>query len=228
MTHHKRAASGLETKFAAGPQFKFAESDDGAMTVKGYASRFGEIDAGADSIERGAYAAGLMKMAEQGQRVKMLWQHDPSQVIGVWDEVAEDEIGLGVSGRLLKGVRLADEAAILVKAGAMDGLSIGYSVRSADRTTVDDQPVRVLKELDLWEVSLVTFPMQRSARLQKDVDWSNPRSVEALLRDAGASHKEAKRIVSAGVQSGPRDADWADDADTAALVASAFDAALRG
>jgi HK97 family phage prohead protease len=105
----------------------------------------------------------------------MLWQHDPAQPIGVWDEVREDATGLYVKGRILTEVARGKEAAALLAAGAIDGLSIGYRTRRADR---DGKGQRVLQELELWEVSLVTFPMQAEARVQAkavpatDADWS--------------------------------------------------------
>ena len=83
----------------------------------------------------------------------MLWQHDPAQPIGVWDEVREDARGLYVKGRLLEGVARAREAAALIAAGALDGLSIGYRTLRAGR---DEKGRRLLQELELWEVSLVT------------------------------------------------------------------------
>ena len=92
----------------------------------------------------------------------MLWQHDPSQPIGVWDHVTEDRKGLFVKGRILTVVERGREAAALIAAGAIDGLSIGYRTRSAGKTA---QGKRLLTDLDLWEVSLVTFPMALQARV---------------------------------------------------------------
>jgi len=92
----------------------------------------------------------------------MLWQHDPAQPIGVWDEVREDDTGLWVKGRLLRDVAKGREAAELIAAGAIDGLSIGYRTVKASK---NDKGQRVLQELELWEVSLVTFPMLPSARV---------------------------------------------------------------
>ena len=92
----------------------------------------------------------------------MLWQHDPAQPIGVWDEVREDEKGLWVKGRLLSTVAKGREAIELLSAGAIDGLSIGYRTVRASKS---EKGTRLLTELDLWEVSLVTFPMLPSARI---------------------------------------------------------------
>ncbi|MCE0504372.1 HK97 family phage prohead protease [Roseivivax sp. GX 12232] len=132
------------------------------LELAGYASRFGACDQGGDVVAPGAYAASLKRLAQEGRAVRMLWQHDPAQPIGVWSEVAEDATGLRVKGRLLRGVARAEEAAELVRAGAIDGLSIGYRTL---RATKNDRGQRVLTELELWEVSLVTFPMLPSARV---------------------------------------------------------------
>ena len=93
----------------------------------------------------------------------MLWQHDPTEPIGVWDEVREDERGLYVKGRLLDSVARAREAAALLEAGAIDGLSIGYKTVRASK---NEQGQRLLSEVELWEVSLVTFPMLPQARVE--------------------------------------------------------------
>lgn len=132
-------------------------------TISGYASLFGAADQGGDIVERGAYAASLSK----GRGVKMLWQHDPAQPIGVWDEVREDAKGLWVKGRLLTDVAKGREAASLIAAKAIDGLSIGYRTLKARK---DDAGQRHLTELDLWEVSLVTFPMLPEARVGAKAD----------------------------------------------------------
>jgi HK97 family phage prohead protease len=132
-------------------------------TISGYASLFGAADQGGDIVERGAYAASLAK----GRGVKMLWQHDPAQPIGVWDEVREDAKGLWVKGRLLTDVAKGREAASLIAAKAIDGLSIGYRTLKARK---DDAGQRHLTELDLWEVSLVTFPMLPEARVGAKAD----------------------------------------------------------
>lgn len=126
----------------------------------------------------------------------MLWQHDPAQPIGVWDEVREDEKGLYIKGRILDEVAKGREAVALIKAGAMDGLSIGYQVRKA---TKGADGSRELRDLDLWEVSLVTFPMQIEARatiksLSDEVE--KKRCLEEALRDVGFSGKESKHGAS--------------------------------
>lgn len=148
----------LEHKFARLMRDKTRDP----MVIEGYASLFGEIDQGRDIVQRGAYASSLARLAAKGQDIKMLWQHDPAQPIGVWQEVYEDDKGLYVKGRLLDNVARAQEAAALIDAGAIDGLSIGYRTV---KSTKNDKGHRLLSELELWEVSLVTFPMLPSARV---------------------------------------------------------------
>jgi HK97 family phage prohead protease len=135
--------------------------------VAGYASLFGLRDRGGDMVLPGAYGASLKRLAARGDKVRMLWQHDPSQPIGVWDEVYEDARGLYVTGRLLPDVARARDAAVLLAAGALDGLSIGYRTLRAEKLP---QGGRNLVEVEVWEVSLVTFPMQLEARLDQKSD----------------------------------------------------------
>ncbi|MFV0492421.1 MAG: HK97 family phage prohead protease [Pseudorhodobacter sp.] len=149
------------------PERKFHSPEAGLVVtdgtiVEGYASLFGKCDQGGDVVKKGAYAASLKRLSGGGRRVKMLWQHDPAQPIGVWDEVREDDTGLYVKGRILDEVERGREAAALLAAGAIDGLSIGYRTLRAER---DGKGHRLLSELELWEVSLVTFPMLPEARV---------------------------------------------------------------
>lgn len=155
---------------------------DGRM-IEGYASLFGKRDQGGDVVQKGAYAASLKMLAGSGRRVKMLWQHDPSQPIGVWDEVREDGVGLYVKGRILAEVDKGREAAALLAAGAIDGLSIGYRTLRAEK---DGKGQRLLSELELWEVSLVTFPMLQEARVaaKSDEQADTWHSVAQILNDA--------------------------------------------
>jgi len=148
-----------ETKFhCPGEGIQVAEGS----VIAGYASIFGERDHGGDMVMPGAYAASLNKLVKVGGRVRMLWQHDAAQPIGVWDEVREDARGLYVKGRLLTEVARGREAAALMEAGAVDGLSIGYRTVRAEKLPGGG---RKLLELELWEVSLVTFPMLPVARV---------------------------------------------------------------
>jgi len=153
---------GLETKFHQPGVVLGAGS-----VIEGYASVFGVRDQGGDVVMPGAYAASLKRLAAAGGRVRMLWQHDQAQPIGVWDEVVEDAHGLRVKGRLLTEVEKGREAAALMAAGAVDGLSIGYRTLRAEKLA---EGGRKLIELELWEVSLVTFPMLPVARVAAKSD----------------------------------------------------------
>jgi uncharacterized protein len=150
---------------------------EGGTEIAGYASLFGARDQGGDTVEPGAYAASLARMAAAGGRVKMLWQHDPAEPIGIWDEVREDARGLYVKGRILTDVARGREAAALIGAGAIDGLSIGYRTV---RATKGSGGLRHLNELDLWEVSLVTFPMLPAARVAAKADDPGTEAMRAL------------------------------------------------
>ncbi|WP_332638736.1 HK97 family phage prohead protease [Brevundimonas sp.] len=131
---------------------------DGGLKIEGYASLWGVADLNGDVVARGAFAASLVKTGARG--VRMLHQHESRAVVGVWDEMIEDERGLLVQGRVMDWSAEARFAAALSKAGALDGLSIGFRSSRARR----EGRLRVLVEVDLWEVSLVTFPMLPGAR----------------------------------------------------------------
>ena len=177
-------ANGLELKLAgpeAGPPVL---TDD--TVIEGYASLFGQTDQGGDIVMPGAYAKSLMRLSDRGAKVRMLWQHDPARPIGVWEEIREDKYGLWVKGRLLPEVAQAREAAALIAAGALDGLSIGFRTISAGR---DQKGRRLLTEIELWEVSLVTFPMLPSARVvqaKNEVIEMDPSMALAALFTAAA------------------------------------------
>lgn len=162
------------------------KADDAGM-VEGYGSVFGGLDSYGDTIEPGAFAESIAK-----RKPKMLWQHRMDKPIGVWDEVAEDGKGLRLKGRLAD-TELGREARQLVKMGAMDGLSIGY------RTLADEMRGnnRVLKKVDLWEVSFVTIPADENARAAVK-SLATERECEDALRDMGFSRREAKAFIARG------------------------------
>ena len=150
------------------PERKYLRPDAGltvtdGRVVSGYASLFGVKDQGGDVVAKGAYAVSLARLGKTGARVKMLWQHDPAEPVGAWISIAEDSIGLKVKGRLNLSVSRAREILALMREGAVDGLSIGFRTQRA----VEDRKagLRRLYRLDLWEISLVTFPMLPQARV---------------------------------------------------------------
>ncbi len=132
-----------------------------AGEIEGYASVFGIVDDGGDLVMKGAFARSLSKRGAAG--VKMLWQHKAAEPVGVWTSLEEDSRGLKVTGRLDLSVARAREALSLMRKGAVDGLSIGFKTLRA--TTDKTSGARRLLELDLWEISIVTFPMLSQARI---------------------------------------------------------------
>ena len=130
------------------------------LRVEGYASLWGTADLNGDVVARGAFGDSLARTGAAG--VRMLHQHEARAVVGVWDEMVEDERGLWVRGRIEDWSAEARFAGALSRAGALDGLSIGFRAAKARR----DGRLRVLTQVELWEVSLVTFPMLVGARFR--------------------------------------------------------------
>jgi HK97 family phage prohead protease len=135
---------------------------DADGVFEGYASLFGAADLGKDVVMPGAFSDSLRKRGVRD--VRLLWQHDPGQPIGRWLVIAEDRRGLRVRGKLNLAVERAREIHALMREGAVDGLSIGFRVERAraERPT----GLRRLEKLDLWEISVVTFPMLPDARVE--------------------------------------------------------------
>ena len=131
-----------------------------SLSITGYASLWGVADLNGDVVAKGAFAASLAKTGAGG--VRMLHQHESRAAVGVWDRMIEDERGLFVAGRIMDWSAEARFAQALSRAGALDGLSIGFRSSRARR----EGRLRVLVEVELWEVSLVTFPMLPGARFR--------------------------------------------------------------
>jgi len=152
---------------------------------EGYASVFGRVDEGGDIVLPGAFRKSLGLRGRH--RIKMLFQHDPKEPIGVWDAVREDDYGLWVEGRLVGEVPRADALRRLIARGAVDGLSIGF--RTVKSTREPRTGNRRLHEIDLWEISIVTFPMMDLARIAPGKPPRNPR-LERSLEAAIAAFKQ--------------------------------------
>lgn len=177
-----------------------AIGDDGQ--IAGYASAFGVVDSYGERVLPGAFKKSLAAAKREKRTIKMLYQHDTKQPIGVWDVVDEDTKGLHVEGRLLKDVSpKAAETYGLVKAGALDELSIGY--REIEAAPAKDNPAIIdLKQLDLREVSIVTFgALGRAAHIDEikslldEGKLPTVREFEGFLRDAGFSRSKAEAIA---------------------------------
>jgi len=131
---------------------------DGEGRFAGYASLFNKLDSGGDIVMPGAFARSLAKRRD---RIRLLFQHDPREPVGTWDTIHEDAHGLFVTGRLVPGVPRADALRQLIGQGALDGLSIGFRTVKATR----EGGHRKLWQVDLFEISIVTFPMMEDARI---------------------------------------------------------------
>ena len=200
-----------------------AAGDDGS--VEGYGSVFGVRDNYDDVIAKGAFAATLAAHKSAGTMPAMLWQHDACEPIGIWSEMVEDDKGLRIKGQLALDTARGKEAHALLKMGALNGLSIGFVSKqwAYDRET----DVRTLTEIDLWEVSLVTFPANEKARVtnvKSSDDLATPKDAERLLRDAGFSKSDATAFVSRVMRMGEA---RRDSADSTAVAMKAADRLLN-
>lgn len=167
-----RALPAREVKLLAEPPHR-VEADG---VFEGYASLFGRADLGGDVVAPGAFAESLRRRGAGG--VRLLWQHDPAEPIGRWLQLVEDERGLKARGELNLAVARAREVHALMRQGAVDGLSIGFRVERAraERAT----GLRRLERIDLWEISVVTFPMLPDARVSGVKRSPAPRGARLL------------------------------------------------
>ncbi len=191
-------------------EVKFAAPD--SMEFSGYGAAFGNIDSYGDVIAPGAFGETLHKSQTSGIWPAMLSQHggmgltaEDMTPVGVWAELAEDGNGLISKGVLAPTVR-GHELHTLMKMKprpAIDGLSIGYIAKKWTPRSKPDEPRRVLHEVDLMEISLVTFPANGKARITgvKSIG-DNERDIERwLMQDAGLSRKEARIVLNSGFKS---------------------------
>ena len=194
MLAFKDAALGREKK-AFALQIR-ATGEDGS--VEGYGSVFDVEDSYSDVIVKGAFEETIKAHKAAGTMPAMLWQHDAEHPIGVWTDMVEDSKGLVIKGRLAMETQKGREAYELLKMGAMKGLSIGFM--SKQWAYDEAAGIRTLTEIDLWEVSLVTFPANTKARVTsvKAADVAaitTIRQAEKALRDAGFSDDAAKAFM---------------------------------
>ena len=208
--HSKQITAGLEIK----------SLDDGGY-FEGYASVFGVQDSDGDVIVKGAFT----KTLGTGKKPKMLWQHDTREIIGKWAELSEDDNGLWVKGSLIMETQRGREAYALLKAGVLDAMSVGFNIVGAGQG--EAMRGRVIDEVDLWEISLVTWGANPAA-LVTNVKHDTIKDFERFLRDAGYSRKQATAIASGGYKAafGQCDADPDDDGLTQSLTK--LTATLRG
>jgi uncharacterized protein len=165
---------------------------------EGYGSTFGNVDHGGDIVMRGSFKRSLAEHRKAGSMPLMFWMHDPAQVPGVWTEMREDDDGLFVRGELVD-TQLGNETRTLLLKKAVRGLSIGYVPRDVD---YDDDGNRLIKEIDLWEVSVVSLAMNPLAQIQSAKARLSgageyvptKREFEKMLRGSGYSLTVAKAL----------------------------------
>lgn len=186
-----------EVKFT-GLELKSVEADG---TFTGYASLFNREDLSGDVVVPGAFKESLSRRSVSA--VKLLYQHDAHQPIGIWTALEEDARGLYAKGRLMREIDKAREVLALMRAGALDGLSIGFRTVKGRRDKATG--IRRLEKVDLWEISIVTFPLLPEARVATvkanpfDGHMPTERDFERwLTRDAGLSRNEARAVMRAG------------------------------
>jgi len=138
-------------------------TDDGEYaSFRGYASTFGNEDSYGDVIEKGAFT----KTANEANgTLPMLWQHDTDEVIGTYPQMAENEHGLEVEGRIVLATQRGREAHALLKAGAIKAMSIGFTIPEGKADFDQQTQTRSIREVRLWEISLVTFPANTRAAI---------------------------------------------------------------
>lgn len=201
----------IEVKFASGDG---ADADIGEMVFSGYGAVFGNVDSYGDVIQKGAFKDTLKDARKSGNWPAMLMQHggwgmgaDDMTPVGIWTSMEEDDIGLKIEGKLADTPR-GIEAYKLMKMTprpAITGMSIGYFPKEFTLGSKPDEPRRLLKKLELVEVSLVTFPANGKARVQAVKNgMPDIRIAEQALRDVGYSQNEAKRILAQGFKALPQ------------------------
>jgi HK97 family phage prohead protease len=225
LTLEKRNAAGGREVRSYALQLK-ATGDDGS--VEGYGSVFGVRDSYDDVIASGAFAGSIKAHKSEGTMPAMLWQHDSGQPIGIWTDMTEDAKGLHIKGKLALDTAKGKEAHALLKMGALNGLSIGFVSKqwAYDR----ESEVRTLTEIDLWEVSLVTFPANEKARVtnvKSAEELSAPKDAERILRDAGFSKSDATAFVSRVMRMGEERSDSVDSTAKAMSAANRLIASLN-
>lgn len=173
--------------------FKMDEVDDEQGVFKGYASTY-DLDRGGDIIVKGAFDKTLATNAAQ---VKILWQHKQDQPIGRPVVMRTDENGLYVEGKV-SDTALGRDAKTLMKDGVINSMSIGFITKESD---YNNDGVRLIKELELVEFSLVTYPMNEKAIITQVKNALDVRELESILREAGYSKAQATKMASVSIKS---------------------------
>lgn len=177
--------------FTAALELKHVDEDG---TFEGYASVFGIEDLDGDIINKGAFDDSITKAAN-GKMPKMLWQHNPSIIIGKFTDIKQDEKGLFIKGKLITEVEKGREAHILMKEQVLDAMSVGFNITEGINRKGGGIEI---KKLDLWEISIVTWGANPEALISNVKSITTTRNFERFLRDSGFSKQRAITIASNG------------------------------
>jgi HK97 family phage prohead protease len=197
-----------------------AVSDTGVFS--GYGSVYGVVDDGEDVVSPGCFTESLSDWAKKGRMPALLWQHSAREPIGAYTKIAEDATGLFVEGKLALKTQRGAEAYELLQMKALSGLSIGFITRedSYDQKT----GVRTIKKADLWECSVVTFPMNDQARIgavKTIEEIGDLNGAELYLREVGGvSRSEAKALVSRVLAIARREVGRSDESEELKAIAA--------
>lgn len=193
----------MRMKYLVRPLEIKAVDDEGH--IEGYGSVFNVIDSYRDIVLPGAFEETIAKHKKDGTKPAMLWQHRTDLPVGVWNEFEEDDHGLALAGDFVLEVQQAKEAHALTKAGAVTGMSIGFTVPKGGEEYNEEHRVWNISKIDLWEVSIVTFPANKEAQISEvkhlieGNHFPTEREFERYLKlDAGFSKAEARTVIKEG------------------------------
>lgn len=205
-------------QFADAPQVEVKAEADGKIT--GYGSVWDVVDAYSERVVKGAFTQSLLDHEQRKSMPKMLWQHQTDRPIGRWEKMREDGRGLYMEGRLNLKTSAGRDAYEHLISGDVDAFSIGYRekrVRPGD--------VRDLLELDLQEVSVVTFPANREALTETIKSLQSKADLVDMLREGGLSRQAAQLVAGGGWKALSKESPIDDEA--AARFAAEIDRATR-
>jgi uncharacterized protein len=183
--------------------FHVKKVDPATGEFAGYGSVFDNVDSYGDVVTKGAFSVSLADWGAKGKLPPMLWQHSSWEPLGPFTKMVEDEHGLYVEGKILLDAGPTEKRAHThLVAGTVTGLSIGYSIPEGGIAYDSASGTFLLKQLDLWEVSLVTFPANEEAQVDqvKAALSGGPKDFERFLRDAGLSRSQAKGLMARGYE----------------------------
>lgn len=163
-------------------------------TFEGYGACFNNLDGHGEIIAAGSFSQSLQNHRQKGTMPAMLWQHQQDNPVGVFTDMREDSKGLHVVGQLAMKTAKGAEAFEFLKIRAVTGLSVGFCTKAETRDKKTG--TRIINEVDLHEVSIVTFPANSEARIQTVKSISTIRDAESYLRDAGMSRVESATFLS--------------------------------